>query len=240
MLARGSGLGFAYQGHDFMTATQQLIQQSGTDKTRGANQCDHRLDLRTELDGPPGELLGRNVSVLMPAPICFSHRLVERQAEARKTGFNPVFLGSVAAYTDLIHKLGGKAMDGMYATMTVQNPYLDEASPLRAEVVGRAFRGAECLYTLRLPGGAEVLALLGERIRGAGAIGILVTHSLEAAATADRVLADGLMDLVMVGRAHLANPHWPYHAALQLGEEKASWGLPAPYAHWLEKYRPTV
>ena len=53
-------------------------------------------------------------------------------AESRKTGFNPVFLGSVAAYTDLIHKLGGKAMDGMYATMTVQNPYLDEASqPLR-------------------------------------------------------------------------------------------------------------
>jgi putative ABC transport system ATP-binding protein len=36
--------------------------------------------------------------------------------------------------------------------------------------------------------GARVLALLGERIRKAGAIGILVTHSLEAAATADRVL----------------------------------------------------
>ncbi|MBI2275848.1 MAG: ABC transporter ATP-binding protein [Dechloromonas sp.] len=43
--------------------------------------------------------------------------------------------------------------------------------------------------------GARVLALLGERIRAAGAIGILVTHSLEAAATADRVLrltGDGL------------------------------------------------
>jgi branched-chain amino acid transport system substrate-binding protein len=38
--------------------------------------------------------------------------------EARKTGFNPTFLGSSAAYTDLIHKLGGKAMDGLYATMT--------------------------------------------------------------------------------------------------------------------------
>jgi len=52
--------------------------------------------------------------------------------EARKTGFNPVFVGTSAAYTDLIHKLGGKAMDGLYATMTVQNPYLDEASqPIR-------------------------------------------------------------------------------------------------------------
>jgi branched-chain amino acid transport system substrate-binding protein len=52
--------------------------------------------------------------------------------ESRKTGFNPIFLGSTGAYTELIHKLGGKAMDGMYATMTVQQPYLDEASqPIR-------------------------------------------------------------------------------------------------------------
>ena len=44
--------------------------------------------------------------------------------------------------------------------------------------------------------GARVLALLAKRIRGAGAIGILVTHSREAAATADRVLlltAKGLL-----------------------------------------------
>ncbi|WP_374485854.1 ABC transporter ATP-binding protein [Zoogloea sp.] len=42
---------------------------------------------------------------------------------------------------------------------------------------------------------SRVLALLAERIRAAGAIGILVTHSLEAAATADRTLhltAEGL------------------------------------------------
>jgi branched-chain amino acid transport system substrate-binding protein len=52
--------------------------------------------------------------------------------EARKTGFSPTFIGSSAAYSDLIHKLGGKAVEGMYATMTVQHPYLDEASqPLR-------------------------------------------------------------------------------------------------------------
>jgi branched-chain amino acid transport system substrate-binding protein len=52
--------------------------------------------------------------------------------ESRKTGFNPIFFGSSAAYTDLIHKLGGAAMNGMYATMTVQHPYLDEASqPIR-------------------------------------------------------------------------------------------------------------
>ena len=44
---------------------------------------------------------------------------------------------------------------------------------------------------------ARVLALLGERIRALGAIGILVTHSREAAATADRILhltPDGLSE----------------------------------------------
>lgn len=51
---------------------------------------------------------------------------------ARKMGYNPVFLGSNAAYTDLIHRLGGPAMNGFYATNTAQNPYLDEASqPIR-------------------------------------------------------------------------------------------------------------
>jgi branched-chain amino acid transport system substrate-binding protein len=53
-------------------------------------------------------------------------------AESRKTGFSPTFLGTSAAYTDLIHKLGGKAMDGLYAAMSTQHPYLDEASqPIR-------------------------------------------------------------------------------------------------------------
>ncbi len=48
----------------------------------------------------------------------------------------------------------------------------DDASPQRAEVVAKAFRGAEFLYTLRLPSGAQVLSLvpshhnhaIGERI----------------------------------------------------------------------------
>ncbi len=46
--------------------------------------------------------------------------------EARKTGFSPDFFGSSASYTDLIHKLGGKAMDGFYAMHTAQQPYPDD------------------------------------------------------------------------------------------------------------------
>ena len=58
-------------------------------------------------------------------------------AEARKNGFNPLFIGSSAAYSDLIHKLGGKATEGMYATMTVPHPYLDEASKPIAAWAGK-------------------------------------------------------------------------------------------------------
>jgi branched-chain amino acid transport system substrate-binding protein len=53
-------------------------------------------------------------------------------AESRKTAFAPTFMGSSAAYTDLIHKLAGPAMNGLYAAMTLQHPYLDDASqPVR-------------------------------------------------------------------------------------------------------------
>ena len=53
-------------------------------------------------------------------------------ATARKLGYSPTFFASQAAYTDLIHKLGGPAMNGLYATMATQHPYLDESSqPIR-------------------------------------------------------------------------------------------------------------
>ncbi len=49
-------------------------------------------------------------------------------AEARKVDFHPTFVASVAAYTDLIPKLGGKGMDGLYVTMASLFPYEDDAS----------------------------------------------------------------------------------------------------------------
>ncbi|WP_295999212.1 NADH:flavin oxidoreductase/NADH oxidase [Rugamonas sp.] len=54
---------------------------------------------------------------------------------------------------------------------------------------------------------------------------------------AQSAIEDGPLDVVLIGKAHLANPHWPYHAARKLGVDRASWTLPAPYAHWLERYQ---
>ena len=47
---------------------------------------------------------------------------------ARKLGWNVDFMGSSASYTELIHKLGGPAMNGFYSTNTVNMPYMDDAS----------------------------------------------------------------------------------------------------------------
>lgn len=45
--------------------------------------------------------------------------------ESRKTGFSPGFIVSSAGYTELIHKLGGRAMDGLCGMHTAAQPYLD-------------------------------------------------------------------------------------------------------------------
>jgi branched-chain amino acid transport system substrate-binding protein len=47
---------------------------------------------------------------------------------ARKLGWNVDFMGSSASYTELIHKLGGPAMNGFYSTNTINMPYMDDAS----------------------------------------------------------------------------------------------------------------
>jgi branched-chain amino acid transport system substrate-binding protein len=46
--------------------------------------------------------------------------------EARKVGLNASFLATVGAYSDVVQRLGGKAVDGLYATMTAQIPYADD------------------------------------------------------------------------------------------------------------------
>jgi 2,4-dienoyl-CoA reductase-like NADH-dependent reductase (Old Yellow Enzyme family) len=53
---------------------------------------------------------------------------------------------------------------------------------------------------------------------------------------ADNLIRDERIDLVMLGKPMLANPHWPYHAAKALGIDRPAWTLPAPYAHWLARY----
>jgi branched-chain amino acid transport system substrate-binding protein len=50
-------------------------------------------------------------------------------ATAKKLDWNPIFVGTTASYSDIIHKLGGPAVNGFYSTCTVNNPYADDPSP---------------------------------------------------------------------------------------------------------------
>ena len=90
-----------------------------------------------------------------------------------------------------------------------------------------------------IPWGPAFLAPIAERVRREAGLPVASSWGIDNPLTADRVVEEGQMDLVMVGRMHLANPHWPYQTALKLGEDKPSWVLPAPYAHWLQRYQPS-
>ncbi len=53
-------------------------------------------------------------------------------AEARKIGFNPVFLSSSSAYINAVPKLGGAVVEGLYVPTTVSVPYTDSPEqPIR-------------------------------------------------------------------------------------------------------------
>lgn len=87
-----------------------------------------------------------------------------------------------------------------------------------------------------IPWAPAFMAPIAGKVRSATGMPVASSWGIDVPATAERVVADNQMDLVMIGRAHLANPHWPYHAAKALGKDQASWVLPAPYAHWLARY----
>ena len=87
-----------------------------------------------------------------------------------------------------------------------------------------------------IPWGPEFLGPIAERVRREAAVPVSSAWGFGTPEIAERVVQKQQLDVVMVGRAHLANPHWAYAAAKELGVERASWTLPAPYAHWLERY----
>jgi 2,4-dienoyl-CoA reductase-like NADH-dependent reductase (Old Yellow Enzyme family) len=88
----------------------------------------------------------------------------------------------------------------------------------------------------KIPWGPAFLAPIAARVlREAGLAGS-TTWNVGTPELAENMVSTGAVDMVMIGRPLLANPHWPYAAARKLGVEKPSWVLPAPYAHWLQRY----
>ncbi|MBJ7221301.1 MULTISPECIES: NADH:flavin oxidoreductase/NADH oxidase [unclassified Brenneria] len=87
-----------------------------------------------------------------------------------------------------------------------------------------------------IPWAPAFMGPIAEQVRQQADIPVSSAWGFGTPELAEQAVKSGQLDLVMVGKAHLANPHWSYQAARELGIDRASWTLPAPYAHWLERY----
>lgn len=69
-----------------------------------------------------------------------------------------------------------------------------------------------------IPVGPGYQVHLAEQIKAAVAIPVMTVGMIVSPAQAEEILSDERADAVMLGRAFLDNPHWPYEAAQALGE----------------------
>lgn len=88
-----------------------------------------------------------------------------------------------------------------------------------------------------IPWGPAFLGPIAQRVRNEANIPVSSAWGFGAPKLADQAVRNEQLDLVMIGRAHLENPHWTYQAAKVLGKESPAWVLPPPYAHWLSRYK---
>lgn len=88
-----------------------------------------------------------------------------------------------------------------------------------------------------IPWGTPFMVPIAARVRTVSGLPVSSAWGIDAADVVENAIAEHKMDLVMIGRAHLANPHYPYELAQQLKKDDPAWVLPAPYAHWLARYR---
>lgn len=89
----------------------------------------------------------------------------------------------------------------------------------------------------KIPWGPTMLGSIAGRVLKETGLPGATSWNISTPEQAEHLVGSGTVDMVMLGRQLLADPHWPYAAAKKLGVEKAAWVLPAPYAHWLERYR---
>ena len=127
-------------------------------------------------------------------------------AESRKTGFMPIFIGSSAVYTDLIPKLGGKGMDGLYSTMTSQHPYLDAGE--------QPIRFWATKYKTRFNEDPSVLSVYGY---GSMDVFLRVAHKVGPALTTDSFIKT--MDTMTVPRDMFGTAELTFSASKRLGNQ---------------------
>lgn len=79
------------------------------------------------------------------------------------------------------------------------------------------------------------LAPIAHRIGREAAIPTATSWNINDPKKTDELIRSAQVDLVMIGKALLSDPHWPYHAAKALGVETPQNILPEQYAFWLKR-----
>jgi 2,4-dienoyl-CoA reductase-like NADH-dependent reductase (Old Yellow Enzyme family) len=76
-----------------------------------------------------------------------------------------------------------------------------------------------------------------QRVREEVGIPVATSWNLGVPANADRAIREARIDLVMLGRPALANPHWPVWAARELRHPSPFSLVPEDWRWWLENFR---
>jgi 2,4-dienoyl-CoA reductase-like NADH-dependent reductase (Old Yellow Enzyme family) len=88
-----------------------------------------------------------------------------------------------------------------------------------------------------VPWSSGFMAPIAARVRREADIDVATAWGIDDPREAQQAIGDQQLDLVMMGRAHLADPHYPFRAARELNVGKASsLLLPEQYAYWLSRY----
>ena len=114
-----------------------------------------------------------------------------------------------------------------------------EATPEALIVNGHSIKVLAQRDPAQIPWGENFLLSVAERVlRETGLPGSTAWFLTRNAEKANALVADGKLDLVSYARPFLEEPHFPYRWARELKLENAAWAtLPAPYAHWVSRYR---
>jgi 2,4-dienoyl-CoA reductase-like NADH-dependent reductase (Old Yellow Enzyme family) len=88
-----------------------------------------------------------------------------------------------------------------------------------------------------IPWAPAFLAPVAQRVRHEAGLPVATAWGMDAAKDAQHAIEAQQMDLVMIGRAMLADPHYPFALARQLGEDDPYGLLPEQYGWWLARYR---
>lgn len=90
--------------------------------------------------------------------------------------------------------------------------------------------------TEQVPWGPNFMVPYAERVRAETGLAVGTSWMITSAKDADAFIRDEQVDVLFFARTLLANPHWPFQAARDLGIEQAEAVLPTPYAFWLQNW----